>query len=216
MNLARYSPDISLKQRANALRPLLALIAEGEPLSQYDKLQLKIVFKSEDVNLRELAAYLLLIDRCYGRSISENGLATYSHRRSEQLVARTLRAGSIETELVELALSPNGLALTALWLLLKYMPPVIKALPEGAKQLAEAYNAYEDGRLKRENRRQLRNQIKNDPTVGSLEKPAQEKLIPLLENLLERDTHLFNAAGRFSDEYVKYLELKVLRNRDEG
>lgn len=215
MNLAQFTDGVGSRQRDNALRPLLALIAGETPIGSKDRVRLTITFDSENVNLRELSAYTSLIDRCFGRLTSDGGLATYSRRRREQVAARSIKAGSIVVELIELAASPEGRALVIIWLLLKYAPQIIKALPEGAKQLAEAYSAFEDGRLKRENRRQIRQQMQHDALVGMLDKPAQEKIIPLLERLLERESSLIPAAGRFADNSVKALDITVLRREAE-
>lgn len=68
-------------------------------------LELRIAFSCKEVVARDLAAYLDLIDRVYGR-LEEGSLLRYALRRSEHLRIDRIRAGSIE--LIIQALSTNS------------------------------------------------------------------------------------------------------------
>ena len=129
-----------------------AVIPEDAPRDA--SIQLIIVMNDSDVNIREFGAYLGLIDRTYGR-LSHKGLASYSQTPYAQL-AVSFRQGSLDVILS--ALISHIDSVTSI-VVLRYL---LKYLPTGLKEVAAAYRDYEEGRLVRERRRQLREEVKKD------------------------------------------------------
>ncbi len=70
-----------------------------EDESENNFLELIIKIKDEDVNVRELATYLSLLDRLYGR-LSPKGLRSYSRSKNTQLKVSEFRKGSLELEAI--------------------------------------------------------------------------------------------------------------------
>lgn len=83
---------------------------------------LSVVLEGTSLNLRELAAYLALIDGAYGR-LSPSGIYAYSHRPKEQLEIDSVSHGSLELKFLELIGNTHGVqTLLLVFLLLKYLP----------------------------------------------------------------------------------------------
>ena len=124
-------------------------------------IQLIIMMNDSDVNIREFSAYLSVIDKTYGR-LSPQGLASYSQTPYAQL-AVSFRQGSLDVILS--ALLSHIDSVTAI-VVLRYL---LKYLPTGLKEVAAAYRDYEEGRLVRERRRQLREEVKKDQELTMLD-----------------------------------------------
>ena len=136
-----------------------------EDTPEGSELELIIRLKSENLKVREFSNYLSLIDRFYGR-LHPNGIYAYGHRERIQLKISEIQSGSIETIIKE-ALYNIGTQqnLVIVFLLMKYLPNIIKSSAEAVKNLAESFKYYEEAyqiREERKNRKSLRQALKED------------------------------------------------------
>ena len=116
--------------------------------------ELKIKMKDTDVNLREFGNFILFIDRLYGR-MYEGGIYKYSHNRSLQIVFSEIKAGSLEATISETVPKLDAEKIAIIWLFLKYLPLTIRSL-------SGAYRDFEDARLIRLQRKQIKEKLKQD------------------------------------------------------
>lgn len=199
-----YMEDERLMVPRRALSDLRRLfIPENAPLDS--SLCLSIIIDNSEVNVREFAAYLDIIDITYGR-LTQIGINAYSMRPREQLKIDNIGPGSWELKFIEiLANAHNIQILFIIYLMLKY-------LPGGVERLSAAYKNYEEGRLLRERRHNLRRQMKEDPDLIELPHARKNQLIILIDELLLRGRRFLPRASRFSWKYVRRVNIKVLSN----
>jgi len=164
---------------------------------------LSVILDDFSLNLRELAAYLGLIDNTYGK-LSPQGIFAYSHRRECQLNIHRLGSSSVELKFVELITNTRNIqALLLIFLMLKYLPGVVESL-------STAYKNYEEGRLLRERRKMLRRQIREDPDVKILSRSRKEQLILVIDELLIRGRRFLPKASRFARTYVRRVSFQIM------
>lgn len=170
--------------------------------------ELIITIEDTSVNAREFAAYLAFIDRTYGRLV-HGELMSYVQRREIQLRISSIRSGSLDLVISELVSRLDVItALIVMRFLLKY-------LPSGVRNIASAYRDYEEGLLARENRKQLREQIKWDQELESIDARRRNELVRLLDTLYQQESEQLPRARRFSLLYVREVTLRFVR-RDKG
>jgi hypothetical protein len=177
-----------------------AVIPEDAPRDA--SIQLVIKMNESDVNLREFSAYLSLIDRTYGR-LSPQGLASYSQTSYAQL-AISFRQGSLD--IILSALLSHIDSVTAI-VVLRY---VLKYLPTGLKEVAAAYRDYEEGRLVRERRRKLREEVKKDQELAMLDHNRKNEIVALIDMLYWHERLQLSAAHRFARKYAQKIIVKIV------
>lgn len=149
------------------------------------------------INVRELTAYLDFIERTYGR-LTVGGLTSYAQKREIQLEISSVRSGSIEIIISELiANSDNVTRIIIVYLLLKYVP--------------SGYRDYEEARLMRERRKQLREQIRIDAETSALDRERSNQLVRFLDTLYQQETNRTPRVRRFAIRYVRQLFLEFRR-----
>lgn len=196
---------------ANVPRTLLNDLVEifaPTDTPQNSILELVISISDEQISTRELAAYLALIDRVYGRTRPE-GLISYSHREYGRLHITEIRKGSTEIIFQAIYEFKEITAFAILLLFLRSLPNMFKLSTEGVKYLAEAYKSYEEGRLIRENRRHIRDVIQQDPTLERLDESRRSQLVTLMEALFAEENNNLPAPIRFARKYVKGIFLRT-------
>jgi hypothetical protein len=175
-------------------------------------IEIKIRVSSVDISARDFGGYLSLTDRVYGR-LSESGLRSYSQTPRKQLRISEIRSGSIEIVILELlSRFTDATPLVILWLFLKYLPTVVKGLPEGAKAAVDAYKTYQEAALIRENRKRLREEVKRDEVTQQLSTARLKQLVGLLDFLQEAEAKQLPASVRFAKEKVEAVELLIHQN----
>jgi len=194
--------ELSLpRPRSTLARLTRAVIPEEAPRDA--SIQLVIIMNDSDVNIREFSAYLSLIDKTYGR-LSPQGLASYSQTPYAQLTV-SFRQGSLDVILS--ALLSHIDSVTAI-VVLRY---VLKYLPTGLKEVAAAYRDYEEGRLVRERRRQLREEVKKDQELAMLDHNRKNEIVAFIDMLYWHERRQLAAAQRFARKYVQKIILKIVR-----
>jgi len=183
-----------------------------EDVPEGSVIELSISLVSENINVRELSGYLSLIDGFYARLYPE-GIYAYGHRKEEQLKFSGMRSGSIETvieEVLSVVTSPHRLVL--LYLLMKYLPNIIKSSAEAVKNLAGAYEDYQKGsqiREERENRRRLREAVRDEVHLQQLDHNRVDQLVKLLDSFYAVELRRLPRAIQLAQKNVKGIRLNI-------
>lgn len=177
-------------------RPKLAL-AEiwsriiPESYEEGTEIELVIRISSHHLPVRDLSAFLEFIDRIYGR-LSKEGLQSYSRRKGNHLEVTRIRHGSwvLVFEGVISRYHQQAELLMLIWLAVKYLPPAVHSL-------TSAYNEYEQGRLAREQRKQIRAQIESDELMKNLPVKRKYEIAALLNTIYEKESRTLHRVSRF-------------------
>ena len=180
-----------------------------------DRFELLIRLKGDDISLRQLAAYLNFIDKAYGR-LSPKGIINYSRSSRYELKVTEIRHGSLELVISHLVTNSNGItALILVGLLLKYLPGIIKAG-------LSAYRDYEEGKLAKARRQQIKEQIKSEENLSELRDRQVNQLCHFMDVMYGMDMRNLPKTYSFSKDAVVDLEFRVrksdaeLSNQSEG
>ncbi len=166
------------------------------------QIELSIMIDESDLRIRDLVAFLELIDRTYGR-LSPQGLRSYAHKREDQIQVTEVRPGSLEIIFSEVLTNLDKITIIiALQLLLKYLPDLLKSL-------AIAFREFEEARYIHLRREHLQNQIANDPALASLEKRDRDELAEFLDELIVKERRNLPAVLRFAQQHVREVSLLV-------
>ena len=164
---------------------------------------LSIVLEGNSLNLSELSAYLALIDKTYGR-LSPSGIYAYSHRPEEQLKIGSVSHGSLELKFFEIINNTHNIhALIFIYLILKYLPNVIEVF-------SKAYKDYEEGRLFRERRKMLREQVKKDRDLAALSELRKNQIVKSVDTLLVRIHRYLPRASNFARKSVRHVRIEII------
>lgn len=194
-----------------AVERLLPPTAAGESVA------LVLVVRDAHVSVRELGAYLTLIDRLYGR-LRPGGLRSYAQLASEQLRLRRIAADdTARLEIEEEVERVRPWRLAVLYLALKLLPSI---LDTGGRSWAEAFRAFQDG-APAESAVQvglfaaadgsLRSRLEDEPALSGMRRPLLEQIAGLLEQLYASEDELVPAALRFAQSSVVDVTLAAPR-----
>ena len=172
-----------------------------------DKLELTIRLKAKDISVRQLAAYLNFLDKAYGR-LTPKGIAHYARTPEYELRVSEIKHGSIEIVIANLLSDPESIkALIIVGLLLKYMQGTIKSV-------LASYRDYEEARLARARRQQIKEQIKHDKRLAELPDRQVNQLSHLLDLMYGMDMRNLPKAHKFSKETVIEVEFELQKHKD--
>lgn len=181
-----------------------AFIPEDEPSDSFIEVSLRLA--DEGLELRDLSAFLELVDRIYGR-LSEKGLQSYARREYGHLQVQEIRRGSWELILHEVIASGYSHALILVYLAVKFLPKTIESI-------ATSYNQIEQGRLARQQRKRIRAEMEQDAQLVKLSKERRNQLATLVEALHEKENERLYRATRFARRRLKGVSIQI-RKRDE-
>lgn len=208
--------ELQIRLPINSIQEITRLfVPENTPEGSI--LELTVEIQTDKLSLRELGNYFSIIDRFYGR-LYEDGIYAYGHREEEHLKISEIRKGSIEaviTEIISSVTSPPKLVIV--FLLLKYLPNIIKSSAEAVKNLTSAYKDLEEAssiREERENRKRLREAIKKDDSLQELDSNRAERLVKLLDSLYSTEVRKLPRAIKTAKKKVKNIRLKVVKNKN--
>lgn len=193
-------PTISERAAQALIRAMLPAAGGGET-----KAELVVTLRGKEINVRELGAYLLLVDRVYGR-LGRPGLRSYAQARDRQLQIARFRRGSLEIAIAEFV-SPANVNLVIVCLFLKLLPNFLKGLSEALKRIAETFETIEKGKLTRVRRRLLERELEGLEGLGKLEKRERSEIVAALDDAIAPDIDRPGAAGRFADDQVVGVDL---------
>ncbi|MEN0054527.1 MAG: hypothetical protein AAGC65_12720 [Mucilaginibacter sp.] len=176
---------------------------DNEP-GTYDLL---ITIESTEISVRELGAFMFIIDRFYGRIASEN-FNSYALSQKKHLSFSTITSGSVITTVGDILklLTPEQTILFVL--LVQFLPAAIKGGSEALLKVAEAYSEYEKGRLTRYIRKSLKSDLAEDEILGQLDEKSRSKLAELLEKRYSAEKKYLAAASKFARKKLKSVKLK--------
>ena len=198
--------ELSLPRPQTALTQLRELAIPADA-PRDSVVQLIISVDDSAVNVREFSAYLNFIDRTYGR-LTQGTLTRYSRRRGSQLQT-SFRQGSLEVVMSDLLAHVDSVtALVVIRCALKYLPNFLTSS-------ATAYRDYQEGAMVRERRKKLREEIKEDQELATLDKDKQNEIIAFLDGLYSSERRRLPAAKRFAAKYVQKVILKIV-SEDES
>lgn len=204
------------------------LKAVGVPeLPSETEMQLVIRAEVKGSKLRDVAGYLLLVDRFYGR-LDPKGLRSYAQRPIEQLELKETKAGSLELILAEgLGLLQQS-DLIWLWVLLRGLPYAARAMTEAARNAAGVYHDIQAGRLAEAQRQELERAGQQQPDYdrhvvraalrGFLDEDPRFAAMPagdraeLARNLAERyfaEEDQVKGAREFSQSRILDISLRI-------
>ena len=192
------------RPRTTLTRLREAVIPENTPSDA--SIQLIITMNDSNVNIRGFSAYLTLIDRTYGR-LDPKGLASYAQTPYAQLEV-SFRHGSLNV-IISAFVSHIG-DVTAI-VVLRYL---LKYLPTGLKDVAAAYRDYEEGKLVRERRRKLREEVKEDQELAAFDGHRKNEIVAFLDMLYWAERRQLPAAQRFAVRYVQRVIILLDRKDD--
>ncbi len=185
-----------------------AFVPENTPADSV--VELVVIIEGEDIPVREFAEYLSLIDRLYGR-LSPDGIMSYAHRDEGRLRIAEIHKSELEIIFRILYGHWDTAALIVILLFLKSLPNMFKVTTEGIKTLADAYKSYEEGRLARENRKKIRETIKQDAALASLDERRKSQLTALLDALTMIESANLPMPIRFARRQVKRVILRITK-----
>jgi len=198
--------NLPVKTPDSALKDLRAVyIPTNTPEDSF--LELSIRIADEDLTIRDLSAFLDLIDRIYGR-LSEKGLPSYTRKELGHLKINKLQKGSWELLLQEVITSGYSYSLIVILLTVKYLPPAIQSL-------ATAYNEVEQGRLAGTERKRIKKEMEKDENLSTLSNDRKNQLSELVEYLHDKEKKRLHRAIRFTQKRLLSIDVRVKR-KDEN
>jgi hypothetical protein len=96
-----------------------------------------------------------------------------------------------------------------LFLLLKYLPNVLKSAAEAYKTYTEGVKTSEEGRLIKENRRLLSLQIDRDEVLSQMSDEEKLKVRQILELLYSYEASNLRIAQDFANDSVESVQLNL-------
>lgn len=191
-------------------RPKAALAEVRSCLIPHDAeegttIELSIRVEDKNLPVRDLSAFLEFIDRIYGR-LSPKGLQSYSRRNFRQLEINKIREGSWELIFEGIISKHHQQAelLVIIWLAIKYLPAAIKST-------SSAYNNYEQGRLAREQRKQIRIGMEIDKLMHDLPEKRKREIANLLHAIYAKENRRLPRVSRFIRFCLRDI---VIRKKD--
>lgn len=172
--------------------------------SGYDLL---IILDNEDISLREFSAFLMIVDRFYGRFI-EQSFYSYAMSEKKHLTISKIENGSailIIEDILSLLHKEDALIL---YFLITFLPSAINSVSSSIKKLSTAYDTYEKARLKREIRKSLKTDLKNSEELKTLNEKDLSKLTELLEKKYLKEQKYIAKASKFASKKLKKVEFK--------
>lgn len=200
-----------------------------EELPPQAAVELLIRAEAKGAPLRDLANYLLLVDRFYGRQ-DPRGFRSYAQRSDEQLEISETKAGSIEIVLSESLDFVRQHHLVLTWILLRGIPHAGRVMAETARQAAGAYHDYQAGQLARAQREEInrarerrepteaeiravrgsmRAFLEADPRLSTMRNEDRQELARLLADAYLADEDHVRSARQFAQERVMSIALRV-------
>ena len=209
MELVRYENKIPEKRVDEIISRIFP-----DDLDSFRGLQLRIRLDNRHLNAKELSDVLEFIYRIDGKSRLE-GFNSYSKTKRNQLRISEIKGGSIELIIDSIynSLSPQTLIL--IWLALKYLPNLFSSVSGALLNFSQAlknYGDYQKATLEvRRGRKEIRNLTRDDTELSELDKPTQEKLVKVLEEIYRDSPKQVSGAKHLLKSKLKEIRLKKIR-----
>ena len=198
--------NISKRQKENILDILKNTMIPID-LIPSSSMEIRIIIKNNNINLRELSLYLSTIDKVYGR-IQPEGFLKYSKRPHQQLRISKFRHGTIELIIERILADKDVRYLLLLVLFLKYLPQIIKSSAETLRLLIGSYRDYQDAKLIRLNIKILKKQLEKDNAISSIAENQISKVAQILALLYAAEGQKLQHLIRFAKNNIKQITIK--------
>jgi hypothetical protein len=172
-------------------------------------IDLIVTLNAEDINLRDLGRFFLLLDRVYGRLLYGD-LKKYAWDEKSQLRISRMRAGSLEIDFTQiLQVIPNPTAILILYIFLKLLPKAFHTGADAMLKLSTAYNNYEQARLARANRKKLRDQMDKDDELHKLSNQRKKQIAEIVDLLIREEPAISNPALDFAESSFRSVTIRL-------
>lgn len=186
-----------------------------------------IRFDDSDVRVRDLVAFLNLVDGAYARSFPK-GIYSYAHRPTAQLSIERIQPGSAILQFPFEQLGDIEIwRMILLYLVVRTGPSILKGeaaknWAEAGKAAGEALNVWtgianswpqvrEQWRLSRRQKTFIRGVIRTDPLFEDLADRQRDLLTEAVAEILVQEEHNLRGAARFSARHVLEVAVKARR-----
>jgi hypothetical protein len=190
-----------LRPMSKPLLKAVALILPREENGERQSLAVSIKMRQDRLSVHGLSSYLSFADRTYGRLLC-GSLERYRRGKS-QLRLTEAREGSILLilrEAIEVFSSPHALALTAL---------VLKLLPDVIKAPSAAYRDYEEGRLRRAERKRLAQRAETIPALQALQSAELRQILNAVLDAFAKESNRVAAVQDFAIRTVVDVQMET-------
>lgn len=197
--------DLPVAKPRNALEEFRKLMIPSDR-PEDSLVELVISISNDDIVIRDLSAFLELIDHVHGRLTSE-GLRSYARREHGHLKISRVQHGSWQF-IIETTLSyiKQTEVILIIWLVLKYLPRAVQTI-------ASAYNEYQQGRLARENRKRIRIEMEEHDKLRNLPSIRKRELASFIDMLYAREAEKLPRAIRFSRKALLDVDVRIRNKR---
>ena len=142
-------------------------------------------------------------------NIREFGIYSYSHTRNKQLLIKTIKKGSLELEFYDTLANFGALRISFIWLILFYLPYLIKQLTSTLKDISIIFKEIEEGKLIRIRRKILREKLMEDEKLGKMDPKKLNQIAKLVDKIAEIIKKEKRPAIRFSINNIEKIEIKI-------
>ena len=182
---------------------------------QFETAQLSVRLKSDSLNVHQLGNYLLLMDRMYVLLADENPIS-YAKSDGKQLKITDTKPGSLEI-LIDIFKSIDPARIVVLFLALKYLPAIIRAIPGAISDIALAYRNFHDAReIRRRLKKPAAAQLQDEEALSGLTKDEYRTLVNILLFLYSRQTDHLRQIERFMSENQIDIKLRRKAKRNDS
>lgn len=185
----------------------------GNYVNDFESIELIITLDDKNLNIKEFSAYLDFIYQTDGY-LSNYGFLSYSKMPRVQLEITEVRQGSLVLIIEKLLNEIGGQNLMIIYLVLKFLPNVIKATLDGAEKYYSILDKREDY-LEKKDKRKFRSPLKkaifSDLELNSMSDNQKEKLAKQLNKFYKKNNL---AASRFAQKFIKNIELKPNKKKN--
>jgi hypothetical protein len=172
-------------------------------------IDLIVTVNAEDINVRDLGRFFMLLDRVYGRLLYGD-LKKYAWDEKSQLRISQMRAGSLQIDFTQvLQVIPNPTAILILYIFLKLLPKAFHTGADAVLKLSTAYNNYEQAQLARANRKKLRNQMEKDEELRGLSTQRKKQIAEIVDLLIREDVAISNPALDFAESNFRSVTIRL-------
>ena len=174
----------------------------ADQVSGDETFELIIRLTETNLSVRNLAAYLNFIDKAYGR-LTQKGIKHYSKTSTYELKITEIRRGSIELVIADIVSNTASIkALIIVGLLLQCLPKMIKSV-------LSSYRDYEEARLARIRRKQIKEQMKENKNLIELTDRQINQLVVILDMIYLIDKRNIPKAYNFSKENISQIKFNL-------
>lgn len=179
----------------------------GEYVGDIESVELVITIEDKNLNVKEFSSYLDFIYQTDGY-LSKYGFLSYSKMPRVQLEITETRKGSLVLIIEKILANIDGQNLMIIYLVLKFLPTVIKASMNSVEKYYSILDKREDYLEKKEARKfrsPLKKAIFSDDELSSMSDKQKEKLAKQLNKFYKKNNL---AASRFAQKFIKNIEIK--------